>query len=59
MESLAQKFQTQQQAELSNLRDADIPSVALQLSQAQLGQQAALSAEANIVQSKNLFSYLG
>ena len=45
--------------ELSDLRDADIPSVALQLSQAQLDQQAALSAEANIEQSKNLFSYLG
>jgi flagellar hook-associated protein 3 FlgL len=57
--SLAQKFQTQQQTELSGLRDADIPTVALQLSQAQVGQQAALSAEANIVQSKNLFSYLG
>ena len=56
---LAQKFQTQQQAHLSDLRDADIPSVALQLSQAQLDQQAALSAEANIKQSKNLFSYLG
>ena len=57
--SLAQKFQTQQQAQLSSLRDADVPSVALQLSQAQVDQQAALSAEANIEQSKNLFSYLG
>jgi flagellin-like hook-associated protein FlgL len=56
---LAQKFQTQQQAQLSTLRDADIPSVALQLSQGQVDQQAALSAEANIEQSKNLFSYLG
>jgi flagellar hook-associated protein 3 FlgL len=56
---LAQKFQTQQQAQLSSLRDADIPNVALQLSQAQLGQQAALSAEASIEQSRNLFSYLG
>jgi flagellar hook-associated protein 3 FlgL len=57
--SLAQKFQTQQQTELSGLRDADIPTVALQLSQAQTGQQAALSAEASIEQTKNLFSYLG
>jgi len=56
---LAQKFQTQQTSELSTLRDADIPAVALQLSQAQLDQQASLSAEANIEQSKNLFSYLG
>jgi flagellar hook-associated protein 3 FlgL len=56
---LAQKFQTQQQSQLSNLRDADIPTVAEQLTQAQLDQQAALSAEANIAQQKNLFSYLG
>jgi len=56
---LAQKFQTQQQAQLSNLQDADIPSVALQLSQAQLDQQAALSAQAEIQQDRNLFSYLG
>jgi flagellar hook-associated protein 3 FlgL len=56
---LAQKFQTQQQSQLSNLRDADIPAVALQLSQGQLDQQAALSAEASIEQAKNLFSYLG
>ena len=56
---LAQKFQTQQQAQLSSLRDADIPTVAVQLSQSQLDQQAALSAEANIAQQKNLFSYLG
>ena len=56
---LAQKFQTQQQAQLSNLQDANIPSVALQLSQAQLDQQAALSAAAEIQQDRNLFSYLG
>ena len=56
---LAQKFQTAQTAQLSDLRDADIPTVALQLTQSQLDQQAALSAEANIVQQKNLFSYLG
>jgi len=56
---LAQKFQTQQQSQLSNLRDADIPAVALQLSQAQLDQQAALSAESKIMQTPNLFSYLG
>jgi flagellar hook-associated protein 3 FlgL len=55
---LAQKFQTQQQAELSNLRDADIPTVATQLTQFQTQQQAALSAEAEIQQQKTLFSYL-
>jgi flagellar hook-associated protein 3 FlgL len=56
---LAQKFQTQQQGQLSSLRDADIPTVAVQLTQSELDQQAALSAEANIAQQKNLFSYLG
>ena len=56
---LAQKFQTQQQAQLSNLRDADVPTAALQLSQAQTAQQAALSAESEIEQGRNLFSYLG
>ncbi len=56
---LAQKFQTQQTSELSQLRDADIPTVAIQLNQAQLDQQAAISAEAKISQNRNLFSYLG
>ena len=56
---LAQKFQTQQQAQLSTLRDADIPTVAIELNQAQLDQQAALSVEAKVAQNKNLFSYLG
>ena len=56
---LAQKFQTTEQAQLSGLRDANIPAVALQLSQAQLDQQASLSAEARIEQAKNLFSFLG
>jgi len=55
---LAQKFQTQEQAELSNLRDANIPAVATQLTQAQTQEQAAISAEAEIQQQKNLFSYL-
>jgi flagellar hook-associated protein 3 FlgL len=56
---LAQKFQTQEKAQLGNLQDADISSVALQLSQDQVNQQASLSAEAQIEQNKNLFSYLG
>jgi flagellar hook-associated protein 3 FlgL len=57
--TLAQKFQTQEQASLSQLRDADIPTVAIQLSQLQVQQQATLSVEAQIEQQKNLFSYLG
>lgn len=56
---LAQKFQTSQQQQLSNLRDADIPTVAIQLTQTQLDEQAALSAEAKIAQTPNLFSMLG
>src|SRR5580658_579714 len=56
---LAQKFQTQEQAQLGSLQAADISSVALQLSQDQTNQQASLSAEAQVEQNKNLFSYLG
>jgi flagellar hook-associated protein 3 FlgL len=56
---LAQKFQTEQQGQLSQLRDADIPTVAIQLNQAQLAEQAALSVEAKVSQNKNLFSYIG
>jgi flagellar hook-associated protein 3 FlgL len=56
--NLAQKFQTQQQADLSQVRDADIPTVAVQLNQAQVQQQAALSVEARVSQTKNLFDYM-
>ncbi|HEX3745125.1 MAG TPA: flagellin [Bryobacteraceae bacterium] len=55
---LAQKFQTQQTVELSNLRDTDIPTAAAELTQLQTQQQASMSVEANIEQQKNLFSYL-
>jgi flagellar hook-associated protein 3 FlgL len=55
---LAQKFQTQQQSQLSTLRDADIPTLATQLSQLQVDQQASMSVEANVMQMKNLFSFL-
>ena len=57
--TLAQKFQTQEQASLSQLRDADIPTVAIQLSQLQVQQQATLSVEAQMEQQKNLFSFIG
>lgn len=56
--SLAQKFQTQQQTELSNLQETDIPSAATELSQLQVQQQASMTVEANLQQMKNLFSYL-
>ena len=55
---LAQKFQTQQQTELSNLQDTDVAATATELSQLQVQQEASMSAEANIQQMKNLFSYL-
>jgi flagellar hook-associated protein 3 FlgL len=55
---LAQKFQTQQQTELSNLQDTDVATTATELSQLQVQQEASMSAEANIEQMKNLFSYL-
>jgi flagellar hook-associated protein 3 FlgL len=56
--SLAQKFQIQQQADLSRLRDADIPTAAVQMSQSQVQLQATLSVEATVSQTKNLFNYL-
>jgi len=55
---LAQKFQTQQQTELSNLQDTNVAATATELSQLQVQQEASMSAEANIQQMKNLFSYL-
>jgi flagellar hook-associated protein 3 FlgL len=55
---LAQKFQTQQQTELSNLQDTNVAATATELSQLQVQQEASMSAEANIEQMKNLFSYL-
>ena len=55
---LAQKFQTQQQIELSNLQDTDIPTAAAELTKLQMQQQATLSVEATLQQQKNLFSYL-
>jgi flagellar hook-associated protein 3 FlgL len=56
--SLAQKFQIQQQSDLSQLRDADIPTAAVALSQAGIQLQATLSVEATVAQAKNLFNYL-
>lgn len=55
---LAQKFQTQQQTELGNLQDTDIPTAATEMTQLQTQEQASLTVESNIEQQKNLFSYL-
>jgi len=55
---VAQKFEIQQKAQLSDLEDADITDAALQVSQAQIHQNAALSARAQKPKS-SLFDYLG
>ena len=57
--ALAQKFQTNEQTQLGQLQDANIPAASLQLTQTQTDEQAALSSESSIEQMKNLFSYLG
>jgi len=54
---LAQKFQTRDQTALSGKKDADIAADAVLLTQSQIGQQAALSAQANQPQ-KSLFDFL-
>jgi flagellar hook-associated protein 3 FlgL len=55
----ATQLHTQITNQLSQVRDADIPTVAVQLTQSQLDEQAALSVEAQVQQQKNLFSYMG
>ena len=57
--NIAQKFQLSEQSALGNVQNADIPTAALALSQAQTQQQATLSVEAKIEQMPTLFSYLG
>ena len=58
-QDLAQKFQTQQTQQLSQLQDTDVASAAVALNLAQVQNQASLSVEASLLQNKNLFSYLG
>ncbi|MGD1070263.1 MAG: hypothetical protein ABSB15_08990 [Bryobacteraceae bacterium] len=55
---LAQKFLVQEQSNLGQVQDTDVPTAALALTQAQTQQQAALSVEAKIQQEPNLFSLL-
>lgn len=57
--AMAQKFQLNEQSQLSNVQDANVPAAALELSQAQTEQQATLSVEAKIQQMPTLFNYLG
>jgi flagellar hook-associated protein 3 FlgL len=54
---LAQKFQTQDQTELSGLEDANATTVAVQLTQDSTAMNAALSAEAHMPTS-SLFDYI-
>lgn len=56
--NIAQKFLTSEQAGLGQLQDTDVPTAALELTQAQTQQQAALSVEAKIQQAPDLFNYL-
>jgi flagellar hook-associated protein 3 FlgL len=56
--SLAQKFLTQEQASLGDVKDVNVPAVALSLTQAQTQEQAALSVEAKVQQMPTLFSLL-
>jgi flagellar hook-associated protein 3 FlgL len=55
---LAQTFLTQDQSNLGQVQDADVPTAALELTQAQTQEQASLSVEAKIQQEPNLFSML-
>jgi flagellin-like hook-associated protein FlgL len=54
----AYEHDLQLQAELGQIRDADFAKAAVELSQAQLHQQASLAAHANYRQ-QSLFDYLG
>jgi len=55
---LAQQFLVQEQSSLGQIQDANVPAAALELTQAQTQQQAALSVEAKIQQEPTLFSML-
>ncbi|HEU5021465.1 MAG TPA: flagellin [Bryobacteraceae bacterium] len=56
---LAQKFMVQDQTDLGDVQNTDVPTAALALTRAQTQQQAALAVEAKIQQQPNLFSLLG
>ena len=56
---LAQKFLLQNQSDLGQIQNADVPTAALELTRAQTQQQASLAVEAKVQQQPNLFSLLG
>ena len=55
---LAQKYDVQWKAALSDARDADLPAAAVELAQAQTQQEATLSAQ-SMVRRVSLFDFLG
>jgi len=57
--SLSQKFQIQEKTNLGQVQNADLASVALQLTQTATEQQAALAVAAKLQQMPTLFSLLG
>ncbi len=56
---VAQKFQVQEKSGLGQVQDANLASAALELTQTQTQQEAALSAAAKMEQQPNLFTYFG
>ena len=54
---MAQKFQLQDQAALSNLKDTDIAAASVALAQQQASYQAAIQAESTVPRT-SLFSFL-
>ena len=56
--TIAQRFLLQDQSDLGQKQDANLPAAALALTQAETQQQASLSVEAKIQQTPNLFNYL-
>jgi flagellin-like hook-associated protein FlgL len=49
----------QDQSDLGDVQNTDVPTAALTLTRAQTQQQAALAVEAKVEQQPNLFSMLG
>lgn len=56
--TIAQRFLLQDQADLGQKQDANLPAAALALTQGEQQQQASLSVEAKVQQTPDLFNYL-
>jgi flagellar hook-associated protein 3 FlgL len=57
-QTFANSYNTQLETEIGNTQDADIPTAIMQMTQANISEQAALQMEAKIPQT-TLFNYLG